>query len=267
MSQPELPNLPPPPRPSLRERIWRLFTRPKLPGWAFFLLLVIQWVPDWKARFDFWVEAAEGVGGYTGAFAAMIGSPYFSLVMAGAGVLWLAFAGEPSRGVLRDARWRYLGWAIFAACFIVVVTVVGRGALEAYVLDRTFWHLTASEASRLGRELDQVPEEQRFPISVRTVMSNAQALTFADDLLSVFHQHGWVVTGAQDPTLRADLQGINFVTALDYPRRDKDAPPHMMELGLIFHRAGFKVFQGWEPRTTNNSTVVSLAIGSRPSNW
>jgi hypothetical protein len=100
-----------------------LFTQVKIPGWLAVLLSVI-WsvftsIPDWKGRIDFWLDAAEAAGGYTGEAASVIGSPYFSIALAATGVLWLAFVGEPKRGVLRDPRWRYLGWGVVA-----VVTMV-----------------------------------------------------------------------------------------------------------------------------------------------
>jgi hypothetical protein len=272
MSEPELPGFPAAPSPPLSLRLRRLFTTPKLPGWAVLLLLVIQWVPDWKYRFDFWLDAARQAGGYVGGAADVIGSPYFSLGMATAGILWLAFVGEPQRGVLRDPRWRYVGWAIFGICLSAIVITAVWGSLQAYiakeVTQRTteqFWHLRPDQTEKLGKALDAVPVEQRFPIQIRVVFANAQALTLGNDLIEEFQRHGWTVSGGQDMSLRPDLLGINFIVALDWGRKDKDMPPHAKELADIFDHADVKYSGAWERNFANNS--LQLAIGSRPPDW
>ena len=159
MVEPELPGIPSPALPPWWRRPLRLVTKPKLPGWAFFLFLVIEWVPDWKGRLDFWLDAAQKAGGYTGYAATMISSPYFSLAMAASGVIWLAFIGEPTRGVLRDPRWRYLGWGIVAALVIVITTTVGYGYFEIRVREvaaaraTTERHLTDNQKACLTNGL------------------------------------------------------------------------------------------------------------------
>jgi hypothetical protein len=127
MSEPELPGIPPPPGLVWWRRPLRLLTKPKLPGWVFFLWLLIQQIPDWKGRIDFWLDAAKQAGGHAGDAAVVIGSPYFGLGMAAIGVLWLAFVGEPQRGVQRHPCLPYLGWAIAGIFFtaIVITTLTG----------------------------------------------------------------------------------------------------------------------------------------------
>jgi hypothetical protein len=114
-------------------RISALFTRPKLPAWAFILLGIIQWVPDWKARIEFWFDAARSMGGYMGTIATVVASPYFNVGLSAFGVAWLIFIGEPVRGVQRDPRWRYVGWSIFAICLTTVIVTAGYGAIEIYI--------------------------------------------------------------------------------------------------------------------------------------
>ena len=47
------------------QRVKAVFTEPvKLPGWAAVLFVAVQSIPDWKSRFDFWVDVAKQTGGY-----------------------------------------------------------------------------------------------------------------------------------------------------------------------------------------------------------
>jgi hypothetical protein len=129
-----------PPSPSSQSRAWRrvstLFTRPKLPAWAFILLGIVQWVPDWKSRIEFWLAAARGVGGHWGTMATVVASPYFSLGLSVFGIAWLAFIGEPAHGVQRDPRWRFVGWSVFAVCLTAIVVTAGYGAIEIYIREQ-----------------------------------------------------------------------------------------------------------------------------------
>lgn len=275
MSEPELPGIPPPPlTPTPPREPWykRLSARWKWPGWAFILLLVIEQVPDWKGRLDFWLDAAKEAGGYAGAAAIVIASPYFSLGMAAVGVLWLAFVGEPRRGIQRHPWLPYLGWAVAAFLSTVIVLTAGWGALQVYVngevsrrTTQQFWHLTDGQAKTLSEQLDNVPGNQRFPIYFRMILANSQALTMGGDLVEIFRKHGWNVSGTQDLSLRPDLLGINFVVAIDQGRIDKDQPPHAQVLSYMLDKAQIKYSVAWEPKFDNNS--LQLAIGSRPPNW
>jgi hypothetical protein len=123
-------------QPSSRRRISALFTQPKLPAWAFILLGMIQWIPDWKSRIEFWLDAARSTGGYMGTVAAAIASPYFSVGLSVFGVAWLIFIGEPAQGVQRDPRWRFVGWSVFAVCLTAIIVTAGSGAIEIYIREQ-----------------------------------------------------------------------------------------------------------------------------------
>ena len=128
-------NRPPPGPPAVAQpwsprRFSALITRPKLPAWAFILLAIIQWVPDWKSRIEFWLDAARSMGGFMGVLATAIASPYFSAGLSVFGVAWLIFIGEPPRGVQRDPRWRFVGWSVFAVCLTAIIVTAGYGAIE-----------------------------------------------------------------------------------------------------------------------------------------
>jgi hypothetical protein len=90
-------------------------------------------VPDWKARIEFWFDAARGMGGHMGTIATVVASPYFNFGLSAFGVAWLIFIGEPVRGVQRDPRWRYVGWSIFAICLTAIIVTAGYGAIEIYI--------------------------------------------------------------------------------------------------------------------------------------
>jgi hypothetical protein len=107
-----------------------------LPAWAFILLGIIQWIPDWKARIDFWFDAARSMGGYMGTVATVVASPYFNVGLTAFGILWLIFIGEPVRGVQRHPGWRYVGWGIFTICLTTVIVTAGYGAIEIYIREQ-----------------------------------------------------------------------------------------------------------------------------------
>ena len=157
-------------------------------------------------------------------------------------------------------------------CLTAIVATAGWGAIQAYIASRIshavedrFWHLTEKQQNDLGRELEKVPADQRFTVTIHIVQGNAQALTLAEDLTSTFTRHGWIANRLQDFNLRADLIGIIFVFALDFPRTDKDLPPHASELAHMFDNAEIKYTGGWQQGFADNSLL--LAIGSRPPNW
>lgn len=205
MSEPELPAIPPPPSPPWWKRPHRLITKPKLPGWAFLLLVLVQQIPDWKGRIDFWLDAAKDAGGYAGGAAAVIGSPYFSLGLAGIGVLWLAFVGEPQRGVQRHPALPYLGWGLAGLCFTAIVLTMGWGATQAYIQaavvrgiqtqqveDR---RLSNSQAEALLRVLKPIAGSYPNNIQVEAVSASPDAAGYAQQFMMVFHIAGLTVNG------------------------------------------------------------------------
>src|ERR1700724_4323966 len=93
-----------------RQRINSVFTEPvKLPGWAVVILVIVEGVPDWKHRLEFWLDVAKGTGGGIAMAATVIASPYFTPALLAAGLLWIDFAGEAPKGVQRHHWLRYVG--------------------------------------------------------------------------------------------------------------------------------------------------------------
>ena len=87
-------------------RLKRLFNiKVKLPGWLLILVGVYNTIPDWKGRFDFWAEATKQAEVHLSVATTVILSPYFGLCLIASGIAYLAFVGEPEKGVLRHPAW------------------------------------------------------------------------------------------------------------------------------------------------------------------
>jgi hypothetical protein len=272
MADPELPGIPPPPEPPRSPWYRRVFTRRKLPAWAVFALLVIEQIPDWKARLDFWLAAAREAGGYAGAAAAMIGSPYFSLGLAVAGVLWLIFVGEPRKGVQRHHWLPYLGWGLFVVCLTAIVLTAGWGAINIYIneqaekLSGPGWHLTTTQHENFVKAIDAVPMKDRFPVTISDLWASTQSQSMASEIAEIFQSHQWQASVRLDTSLRPDIIGINIVfNPLSLMRKDKDLPFHGEDMAIILQKAGIPF--GWGAIPTFDDNSVELAIGSRPPNW
>jgi hypothetical protein len=230
-SEPELPLEPIPAVnwPAVRKRAYVLVTKPKLPAWAVIALLVLQQIPDWKSRYDFWLAAAKSLGGAPAMIASIIGSPYFGLiagVMAGA---YIVLIGEPKTKTQRHHWWPYIGWSIFGILLTVMVVAGIVGYVEIYIKQEVgsrdeaiqrqsaarpvFWHLTDFEKTSLGYALDQVPEDKRFPVQIRC-LPDAGSRTHVKDLAKVFIDHQWKITAnCLFSNVRPDLVGLYLVVA------------------------------------------------------
>jgi hypothetical protein len=183
------------------------------------LLLVVEGVPDWKSRLDFWLDAAQKAGGYSGQAAAVISSPYFSLGVAGIGILWLAFAGEPTRGVLRDPRWRFLGWSIVATLAIVVSLTVGYGYFEIRVQEVAAGrprfpdrHLTDQQKNDLQIEISKLKQEiGDKKIHVGAINGDREGMHYASEFIAIFADLGVLDEGMHPKHSR----GMRFAQPLN----------------------------------------------------
>lgn len=120
-----------PPRPGPIRRFIKLVATPvKLPAWAAIIISIFTWIPDWKSELEFWFGVVDGMGGYFGTVAAVVGSRYFSPALFFAGFLWLVFIGESPVGVQRPHWARYLGWSVVSICFAAIAVTALYGELE-----------------------------------------------------------------------------------------------------------------------------------------
>jgi hypothetical protein len=214
------------PRRTWRQRIRAAFTEPvKLPGWAAIIVVVVQVVPDWKSRIDFWLSVAKSAGGYLAVAAAVVASPYFTPSLLAGGLAWVLFAGEAPRGVQRHHWLRYVGWSVFLVCVTLIVITAGYGALTFYVKEQVsqrdidlqkkyasgpiFWHLTDAEKLAFKNELSKVPEKERFQVQI-ICLPDAGSRAFVEDIAQVFNDAGWPKVGANClfNKLKPDVLGL-----------------------------------------------------------
>jgi len=245
----------------------RLLGRWKWPGWAA-IGLGSGRIFHLGEDIDFALNVVRSLGGELGVLATVLASPFFSLALIVYGVLHLIFVGEPKQA-LRHRAWTYVSWSIVAVCFVAITGTAIWGGIQGYIAQQVavdrFWHLTDAQQRNLGKALDEIPVQAKFPIFIRMLPSNPQALTLGQDLANVFQQHGWAIQGTQDFTLRADLLGINFVVVKDSEITGKNAPPHAAELAHILDKAGIKYGAIWDPAFDGKR--LELAIGFRPVGW
>jgi hypothetical protein len=105
----------------------------KLPGWLFLLLAIVIAVPDWKSRYEFWLEVAKSSGGFLAMVAGILEWPYFSPALGIVGVLYLLLVGQPRKGVQRHPLLPIIGWISFAVCCSAIIVTAGYGAVEIYI--------------------------------------------------------------------------------------------------------------------------------------
>jgi hypothetical protein len=272
-----------------RQRIKAVFTEPvKLPGWAAVAFVALQVIPDWKSRFDFWVDVAKQTGGYLAVAATVIASPYFTPSLLTAGLAWILFAGEAPRGVQRHHWMRYVGWSVFLVCFTTIVVTAGYGAIEFYIKEQVstrdteiqrqsavrpvFWHLTDAQKTALGIALDKIPEGERFSISI-LCLPDAGSRTFTSEFAKVLKDHEWKFQpNCLFNDLRPDFTGISV--SLSPSLRDKVAgkpltdsayPPNLRTLTALLIDAKIEANWGvYDDPATKNQDVFWLLIGNAP---
>ncbi len=300
--EPELPGIPaqpPPPKPQWADRLSALFTRKKVPGWVFVIWTIFLAVPDWKSRLDFWLDAAEAAGGYTGEAAAVIGSPYFSIALAVTGVLWLWFVGEPKRGVLRDPRWAYLGWAAVSIVAMGLVVTITNGYVEVRAReisegrDNTIindlrdqlydanlrtaqiekdiekqkialrtWRLTPEEKKALARELLAVPMPERFTVPMICLPDSASRI-FTTDVAKIFLDQEWKVDiNCLFNNLRPDLLGMHITIQKGIDRKEL-APAQAQKISDILTSAGIDF--GWAYNDDFKEGQFAISIRNTPA--
>jgi hypothetical protein len=260
------PQISAPPKRTWPQRVRALFAQPiKLPGWATIFLFFIIQIPDWKSRIDFWLDVAKSSGGYFAMIATVIASPYFSPAMAVTGLLWIAFVGEPDKGVQRHHWLRYLGWAVFSICLTVLILTVGYGAFQVLVHEQvnnadmqlqrqygahpSYWHLTQFQKEALANAAKNVPEKDRFVLQI-LCLPDAGSRTYMSDIGEIFIAANWKITpNCLFNNVRPDLTGAyigvskSLAEKVKAGKADKEIEKHMSLLATLFNEA--KVPGSW----------------------
>ena len=113
-----------------REWSERLLSWVGLPGWAIVILGglwdIFIAVPEIHHAIEFWLGAAEHVGGSMTRIAAIITSPWFGLGLVVLGMGYLVFVGEP-RWQIRHPLAPLFGWTVVGVAVLAFVFVMGAG--------------------------------------------------------------------------------------------------------------------------------------------
>ena len=240
------------------------------------LWALLQQIPDWKGRLDFWFDAAKMAGGYAGLAATVINSPLFSVGLAAAGILWLAFVGEPRKGVQRHAGLSFLGWSLVGFLSAAIILTLGWGAIQAYMQteivrgihagqlpDR---HLSESEATSLLAVLRPIASSFPENIQVQAVSASPDAVGYALQFMMIFHAAGLTVNGVapsadgtglfpspaqiRSPEMRGLFIGIHSGIDVKIPER-------ATQFQSALNQAGFAAsLTGWNGVAANDFVFV-----------
>ena len=266
---------------SWQKRLRTIFTQPvKIPGWVLVLYGAVQLIPDWKSRFDFWLDVAKESGGYLAVVASVIASPYFTPSLLAAGFAWIIFAGEAPRGVQRHHWLRHVGWAIVAICLTIIVLTAGYGAFTFYVQqlvseeDRALqqkyaskpvlWHLTEAEKIAFGHALEEVPEDQRFEIKI-VCLPDAGSRTFVEDLAIILMDKKWKASAnCLFNNLRPDFVGLAVgISPALKNKKLEELPKNIATLAKILNDA--KLPGTWAfGKDGDDENTFQLIVGNPP---
>jgi hypothetical protein len=242
------------------------------------VLLAVREIPDWKARYEFWAEAARSIGGLPAMLAESVGSTWLSPSAAAFAVAWLIFVGEPKRG-LRSHWLPYLGWLIVAAFTAAIIGTAMIGAVEIYVKKEVsardvaiqkqsavrpvVWHLTDFQRTALTEELRRVPEDQRFQINVQC-LPDAGSRTFVEDIGKVFLDQQWKINAScMFSNIRPDLTGLKLAVSEKYKGKAMpELPKNVRTLAEILIRANIEGEFAINPDLKEDD--FALAIGNAP---
>ena len=103
---------PPPPRPPLWEKVSWYASTAKLPGWALVALAVLNLIPDYKSRFEFWITLRPEAGWLAGILGSILGSAALTGALAVMGLLYILFVGKPEKYEVRFPILPVVGWVL-----------------------------------------------------------------------------------------------------------------------------------------------------------
>jgi hypothetical protein len=244
-------------------RARRLLTRVKIPGWLMLAYVFFQGVPDWKSRFDFWLETTKSMGGYLGSAATVLLAPYIGIVIAVAGLAWLGLAGERLPAI-QPPRWvEPLSKIAFLGFLSLVVVTVGSGYFETRVRESAAerpapyspWELTYDQTLKLGAILDHTPK--KFLVHVNSLEGSTQSQSFGLSLTKVFGAHFWPVTWQVDEGLRPDLIGVSISLPRDANIGNGLAPEVSAVIDML-HAIDIFI----PPPGRNNRSVLEPGVGT-----
>lgn len=273
---------------SWRTRIRLLLSRVKWPGWVMFVWGVLWWTPELYGKADFWVKAAKAVGGNFGLIATATASPWFSIFLILAGILWLCFVGE-SRYAIRHPAMPYIGWGFvgllaFAFWSVLVAGYISqrvRGDKETEVnilkqsneqlqqkvaavekeLERQTspWLLTDGQKSKLTEALNKILPGVTYKLMVHVIAGCPQCAGYTNDLGELWKKvPGWEVQGTTNHGLDPLLIGMNVVVDME------GCPSEELRLVVSALKAAELKHAQVKAKGILGSGTCALVVGNRP---
>lgn len=249
------------------QRAKRLFSRPKLPAWVAVVILLFNFIPDFKSRIDFWLEAARSGGTYMNVVVAVVSSWYFNAGLLILAIIWFIFVGEPIKGVRRHPVWSFIGSALattFLALFLITVAygyyqvAVEEAANRMLHAER---HVTPELLARIQKEVGPIRGIFKQPIKF-TALVDPEVSGFASELMAALISLNIPVASAGPrgpipfPLQLIGVRHGNFYQAFDCSH----PPPEVKALADSFERAGLRFFCWRNVDLSDTDFIVSIGL-------
>jgi hypothetical protein len=228
--------VPPPATPSFYQRTRTFVTTPiKIPGALLLLWVVFREIPDMKSRFDFWLDAAKSMGGYSGIAASILLSPWFTIAVFAAAIAWLFFVHEP-KGV-RHPVWHSIGWSVVGLFALLIFATAGYGGFEIEV--RRLANARAIEIIK-GNQSPGLNQGQDIHLSGGRGFSGKQTLILIQELAK----------------LKGDIPNVY----LSAPPGDVEAENYRFQLTQFLSRTGISWNNISETPASPDDTGLMIAV-------
>jgi hypothetical protein len=106
------------------------FNTKNWPAWLLGLYSAFTFIPDFKRRLTFWLDAASAAESHFKMVETILLSPYFSSGLFAASALYIILVGQPKNGLLKSSFLIIAAWIASAGLITVVVGAAAYGALQ-----------------------------------------------------------------------------------------------------------------------------------------
>jgi hypothetical protein len=259
----------------LHGRLGRLFSQVGLPGWTIivlgFLWEVFILVPEVRHAIEFWLGAAEYVGGGVPRIVAALTSPWFGVGLLVFGVGYLVFVGEP-RWQIRHPLVPILGWVVVGVIALTFWSVLVAGYVAVHLPKQT--EQVAPKPMRITEEekivmAGELKKAGSFPLGI-VRLPDADS-SYMADLVWILKKADWQVGDLVVKLFDEALPGLYILV----PVTDKiPAAKGKLGPGSGLIPAGAEVLAGVltkhhiefviQTSTEQAPDTFSLLFGSRP---
>lgn len=180
-------------------------------------------------------------------------------------VIWSGIRGEQSSDSIANGISSIQGQLTRIATAANVNPNQSASALANEIikkLSNPTWYLTDDEKHKLGAEIDDVPQNQRFPLVVAGIPSSTASLTLMADIVTLFTEHHWDASSTQDFDINPGFVGFAIAISSTI-KTQSQVPSGVGILTNIFQKSGLGTPQiGYLPGLSGNQ--VELIIGLKP---